>query len=186
MQEVRFAYYMLLTLSAGINIFVTAGMANISPLHTVAVHPLWTRLLLVIVPLFILAYLVQPFRAIPHPDYALIKEQDYLYPSASHHAAITQLRPKRILIVGAGASGSAAAFFLRRAARVMEERIGVVEGRLVGEIVVVDKEHYVGGRELQPGDQGLWQEAPRSTLGTTGERDPSRLAHLSLSRLIEI
>lgn len=60
-----------------------------------------------------------------------------------------QLRPKRVLIVGAGASGSAAAFFLRRAARVMEERIGVEEGRLVGEIVVVEKEGYVGGRTSQ-------------------------------------
>jgi ketol-acid reductoisomerase len=65
--------------------------------------------------------------------------------------ALAQLRPKRVAIVGAGASGSAAAFFLRRAARIMEERIGAREGAMLGEVVVVDKEGYVGGRESDRG-----------------------------------
>ena len=74
-------------------------------------------------------------------------EEDYTYPAAPHHGAITQDRPKRVAIIGAGASGSAAAFFLKRAGRIMEQRIGVPEGRLLGEIVVFDREEYVGGRK---------------------------------------
>lgn len=81
-------------------------------------------------------------------------------------ADITQLRPKRVAIVGAGASGSSAAFFLRRAARIMEERIGAHEGAMLGEVVVVDKEGYVGGREfwfvvLKMGRGGVWGLAER-------------------------
>jgi hypothetical protein len=76
-----------------------------------------------------------------------VEAEELQYPVSSHDGAINQLRPKRIAIVGAGASGSATAFFLRRAARVMAERIGVPEEKLVGDIVVFDKEGYIGGRE---------------------------------------
>jgi hypothetical protein len=70
-----------------------------------------------------------------------VEAEELQYPVSSHDGAINQLRPKRI------ASGSATAFFLRRAARVMAERIGVPEEKLVGDIVVFDKEGYIGGRE---------------------------------------
>lgn len=53
---------------------------------------------------------------------------------------------KRIAIVGAGASGSSAAFFLRRAANVIERRAGLAESTLIGDILVYEKEGYVGGR----------------------------------------
>lgn len=49
--------------------------------------------------------------------------------------------PKRVAIVGGGASGSSAAFFLSRAAR----EAGIGEGAL--EIVVYEKNDYVGGSE---------------------------------------
>lgn len=52
---------------------------------------------------------------------------------------------KRIAIVGAGASGSSAAFFLRRAANVIERRAGLAESTLIGDILVYEKEGYVGG-----------------------------------------
>lgn len=100
----------------------------------------------------------QPFR-VPDPLTSAIKSTDdqYLPTDQVHTArpqkgsaelALAQVRPKRVAIIGAGASGSAAAFFLRRAARIMEERIGVPEGQLLGDVVVVDKEGYVGGRKL--------------------------------------
>ena len=69
-----------------------------------------------------------------------------------------QDRPKRVAIIGAGASGSAAAFFMRRAGRIMEQRIGVLEGRLLGEIVVFDREDYVGGREWFIQDALMWKK----------------------------
>ncbi|OCF36073.1 prenylcysteine oxidase/farnesylcysteine lyase [Kwoniella heveanensis CBS 569] len=82
--------------------------------------------------------------------------------STIHEGAINQERPKRVAIVGAGASGTSAAFFLRRAARVVERRLGLNEGNLLGEIVVFEKEGYVGGRStvVYPhGDERLrWQE----------------------------
>ena len=90
--------------------------------------------------------LLQPFQKSRSTDFPVFIIEDYTYPSDKHEAAITQLRPKRVAVVGAGASGSAAAFFLRRAGRVMEERIGVSPGNLIGDIVVFDKEGYVGGR----------------------------------------
>ncbi|WVQ80435.1 hypothetical protein IAT38_002540 [Cryptococcus sp. DSM 104549] len=55
-------------------------------------------------------------------------------------------RAKRVAIVGAGASGSAAAFFVRRAGRVVEKRLGLDEGSLLGDVVVFEREGYVGGR----------------------------------------
>lgn len=94
-------------------------------------------------------------------------------PLGSPELALAQIRPKRVAIVGAGASGSAAAFFLRRAARIMEERIGVPEGQLLGDVVVVDKEAYVGGRKstvCAPGRHVLTEYIPAVQAGTTGER----------------
>ncbi|WVR03358.1 hypothetical protein IAU60_000349 [Kwoniella sp. DSM 27419] len=83
-------------------------------------------------------------------------------PAALHEGATNQDRPKRVAVVGAGASGSAAAFFLRRAGREVERRLGVEEGSRMGEIVVFDKEGHVGGRSttVYPhGDKRLrWQE----------------------------
>jgi prenylcysteine oxidase/farnesylcysteine lyase len=135
-------------------LFFTSTMANTNLLQGYLTYPLRTRLLLALIPILILTYLVQPFSPPVHShfrtptDNVILREQGSQYPADPHHAALAQLRPKRILVVGAGAGGSAAAFFLRRAARVMEERIGVDEGRLVGDIVVIDKEGYVGGSEL--------------------------------------
>ncbi|KAK8845403.1 hypothetical protein IAR55_006116 [Kwoniella newhampshirensis] len=62
--------------------------------------------------------------------------------------AQNQFSGKRVAIIGAGASGSSAAFFMRRATRTLERRLGLEEdsGKGVGEIVVFEKEGYVGGR----------------------------------------
>lgn len=136
-------------------------MPNLNILNAYSAYPLRVRILLAVLPIFFLAYLIQPFKSSLRSDFDLaasdsvIYDQAYQYPSEPHHAAIAQLRPKRVLIVGAGASGSAAAFFLRRAARIMEERIGVDEGRLVGDIVVIDKEGYVGGRKSSSLSHGM-------------------------------
>ncbi|WVQ94044.1 hypothetical protein IAU59_001122 [Kwoniella sp. CBS 9459] len=82
--------------------------------------------------------------------------------SMAHAGAVDQERPKRVAIIGAGASGTSTAFFLSRAARVVERRLGLDKGRLLGEIVVYDREGYVGGRStvVYPhGDERLrWQE----------------------------
>lgn len=69
------------------------------------------------------------------------------HPLNPHHEAMHQARPKRVAIIGAGASGSAAALFMARAGRVIEERTGKSEGSLLSEIVVFEKESYIGGRE---------------------------------------
>lgn len=58
----------------------------------------------------------------------------------------TEHKPRRVAIVGAGASGSAAAFFLRRAAREAESRAGLEPGSLLGDLIVFERESYVGGR----------------------------------------
>ncbi|BEJ12051.1 hypothetical protein CspHIS471_0205110 [Cutaneotrichosporon sp. HIS471] len=60
-------------------------------------------------------------------------------------ASPNDLRPRRVAIVGAGASGSAAAFFLSRAAREAESRAGAPHGSLL-DIVVYDRADYIGGR----------------------------------------
>lgn len=54
-------------------------------------------------------------------------------------------KPKRIAIIGAGASGSAAAWFLSRAGRVMKERTG---REVIGEITVLERDDRIGGRRL--------------------------------------
>ncbi|WVQ76257.1 hypothetical protein IAR50_005922 [Cryptococcus sp. DSM 104548] len=54
--------------------------------------------------------------------------------------------PRRVAIVGAGASGSSAAFFMRRAAHVAERRANLPQGSLLGDIIVYEQGGYVGGR----------------------------------------
>lgn len=71
-------------------------------------------------------------------------EPDFKYPAEAHPKAIAQDRPKRVAIVGAGASGSAAAWFMSRAGRVMKERIGK---EVLGEIIIFEQSDRVGGRE---------------------------------------
>ncbi|GMK59426.1 hypothetical protein CspeluHIS016_0800320 [Cutaneotrichosporon spelunceum] len=66
-------------------------------------------------------------------------------PSAKARPAAGTRKKRRIAIVGAGASGSSAAFFLARAARVVEAQLGLAAGSLL-EIVVYDKNDYIGGR----------------------------------------
>lgn len=56
------------------------------------------------------------------------------------------LRRRRVAVVGAGASGSAAAFFLSRAAREAESRAGAPHGTLL-DIVVYERADYLGGRK---------------------------------------
>jgi prenylcysteine oxidase/farnesylcysteine lyase len=118
-----------------------------------------TRLAIIVVVFVSLTLLLsQPFHFRPSGYFPpTVEAEELQYPVSSHDGAINQLRPKRIAIVGAGASGSATAFFLRRAARVMAERIGVPEEKLVGDIVVFDKEGYIGGSEWHSNER----RAPR-------------------------
>lgn len=69
---------------------------------------------------------------------------DFTYPRDAHPGAIAQGVPKRVAIVGAGASGSAAAFFFNRAGDVMRDRVGKV---VLGEITVFERDDHVGGRK---------------------------------------
>jgi prenylcysteine oxidase/farnesylcysteine lyase len=71
-------------------------------------------------------------------------EPDFAYPRDAHPGAVAQGVPKRVAIIGAGASGSAAAFFLSRAGDVMRNRVG--KG-VLGEITVFERDDRVGGRE---------------------------------------
>ncbi|WWC58035.1 uncharacterized protein I303_100570 [Kwoniella dejecticola CBS 10117] len=103
--------------------------------------------------LFILTVLLlQPFHHHITSSIPFLSQEDKTIPIPSNvnytvsDGGRVQDRPKRVAIVGAGASGSAAAFFLRRAARVVESRLGLEEGSRLGEIVVFEKEGYVGGR----------------------------------------
>ena len=65
-------------------------------------------------------------------------------PDFKYHSDVVEGEPKRIAIIGAGASGSAAAWFLSRAGRVMKDRSGK-EG--IREITVFEKDERVGGRK---------------------------------------
>lgn len=105
-----------------------------------------SRLLLGLALLTIIAFTLYPSHSSSQNSPSIPKE-DYTYPAAPHRGAIKQDGPKRAAIIGAGASGSASAFFLNRAARIMEARIGVPERSLLGEIVMFDREGYVGGSE---------------------------------------
>ncbi|ORY25191.1 Prenylcysteine lyase-domain-containing protein [Naematelia encephala] len=105
-----------------------------------------TRLIVAPLLVILIAYLLSiPFQhktsssssSSPFPP-----KEEYTYPAPE----VSHTRPKRVAVVGAGASGSAAAWFLRRAGRVVEARSGLSEGDILGEVVVFDKEGYIGGR----------------------------------------
>lgn len=66
--------------------------------------------------------------------------------AAASSAVVPTHKKRRIAVVGAGASGSGAAFFLARAARVVEAQLGLPAGSLL-EIVMYEKNDYIGGRE---------------------------------------
>jgi len=66
-------------------------------------------------------------------------------PGFKYHSDVVEGQPKRIAIIGAGASGSSAAWFLSRAGRVMKERTG---REVIGEITVFERDQRVGGREF--------------------------------------
>lgn len=91
--------------------------------------------------------LSRPLQHVTHPGLSGLATE-YVYSAEQHVIAQAQDRPKRVAIVGAGASGSAAAWFLRRAGRIVEQRLGVEGGSILGEIVVFERESYVGGRTL--------------------------------------
>lgn len=74
-------------------------------------------------------------------------EPGFTYPADAHPKALNQTRSKRVAIVGAGASGSAAAWFMSRAGRVMKDRVGK---EVLGDIVVFEQEGRVGGSEFMP------------------------------------
>lgn len=67
----------------------------------------------------------------------------------AHPIDTAEVRPKRVAIIGAGASGAAAAMFINRAAREAELQRGMKKGELLGDLVVYEKNDYVGGRELE-------------------------------------
>jgi hypothetical protein len=62
----------------------------------------------------------------------------------TYEAGVIVGEPKRIAIIGAGASGSTAAWFLSRAGRVMKERTGK---ELIEEITVFERDDRIGGRK---------------------------------------
>lgn len=78
----------------------------------------------------------------PVPDFST----PYSYPAAPH-AHVLEQKPKRVAIIGAGASGSSAAWFLSRAAGVIADRLDVEKEKVLAEIVVFDREDRPGGSE---------------------------------------
>ena len=80
------------------------------------------------------------------PSLALKLTHGYTYP-AEPHAHVLNTTAKRVAVIGAGASGSSAAWFLTRAADVVAARLGVERHALLDEIVVFEKNKYIGGRE---------------------------------------
>ncbi|WVW81705.1 hypothetical protein I302_103700 [Kwoniella bestiolae CBS 10118] len=93
--------------------------------------------------------LLQPFHSSAIPFLSKQEDNFAIYRNTNYTVSDggkVQSRPKRVAIVGAGASGSSAAFFLRRASRVVEKRLGLEQGSRLGEVVVFEKEGYVGGR----------------------------------------
>lgn len=65
-------------------------------------------------------------------------------PDFGYHSGVVEGEPKKIAIIGAGASGSAAAWFLSRAGKVMKERTGK---EVIGGITVFERDERVGGRK---------------------------------------
>jgi prenylcysteine oxidase/farnesylcysteine lyase len=86
-------------------------------------------------------YIKSPFS--PHSDLQPV-QQPTLELTADQRIDLPLDAKKRVAIIGAGASGSAAAFFLERAAR----EAGLSKDEL--EIVVFEREDYVGGRKCLP------------------------------------
>jgi prenylcysteine oxidase/farnesylcysteine lyase len=64
---------------------------------------------------------------------------------------------KRVAVIGAGASGTSAAWFLDRAAGEAATRIGLNKSQVLSEVVVFDQNDYVGGRTCSavPGSRTL-------------------------------
>lgn len=60
----------------------------------------------------------------------------------------TGASPRRVAIIGAGASGSSAAWFLDRAAGVVAGRMGVEKRQVLSEVVIFEREGRVGGSEI--------------------------------------
>ena len=93
---------------------------------------------------FAIAILWQPFtsstQSAAFPKYT----DEYTYTPDVHLHALNSTA-KRVAIVGAGASGTSAAWFLNRAAHVVAGRLGVDPSEVLAEIVVIDKNGYVGG-----------------------------------------
>ncbi|TXT07375.1 hypothetical protein VHUM_03095 [Vanrija humicola] len=92
----------------------------------------------------VLYFPVLPASSASAPARSLTQQQAYAPHQLVLGAAGT--RAKRVAVVGAGASGSSAAWFLTRAARIAEARAGLEAGALLAPVVVYDKEDYVGGR----------------------------------------
>ena len=65
-------------------------------------------------------------------------------PGFKYQSDVIKGGPKRIAIIGAGASGSSAAWFLSRAGRAMKQRTG---REVIGEITVFERDERVGGRK---------------------------------------
>ena len=82
------------------------------------------------------------------PSFPTFDDEEWTYGGDAHFGAANQTRGKRVAIIGAGASGSSAAWFLSRAGKIVEERLGKDKGAVLEEIVVFEKSDYVGGREF--------------------------------------
>jgi prenylcysteine oxidase/farnesylcysteine lyase len=96
------------------------------------------QVLLAILLLLTSTYLIASYPSTPaFPTFK--PEPDFKY-----HSDVVGGEPKRIAVIGAGAGGSAAAWFLSRAGRVMKERTG---REVIGEITVFERDERVGGRE---------------------------------------
>jgi prenylcysteine oxidase/farnesylcysteine lyase len=96
------------------------------------------QVLLAILLLLTSTYLIASYPSTPaFPTFKT--EPDFIYQSN-----VVEGEPKKIAIIGAGASGSSAAWFLSRAGRVMKERTG---REVIGEITVFERDERVGGRK---------------------------------------
>jgi NADPH-dependent 2,4-dienoyl-CoA reductase/sulfur reductase-like enzyme len=107
-------------------------------------------------------------------------------PEFKYHSDAVGGEPKKVAIIGAGASGGSAAWFLSRAGRVMKERTG---REAIGEITVFERDERVGGREsrsrfvLRGTDQ---KELLLYTLMEMRDYEHRRLGLVSLSTRIGI
>jgi prenylcysteine oxidase/farnesylcysteine lyase len=113
-----------------------------------------TRLVLVLLSLVLFlsaVHLYTPFSSNPYtaksdakalrsPAYPSVRQQQVLKAGAD-------ATPRRVAIIGAGASGSSAAWFLDRAAGVVAGRLGKEKRQVLSEIVILEREGHVGGRE---------------------------------------